>query len=103
MHSQFKTIDNLIEYHSTSEQTMFLCDLTGVSVNDRCFDSLQHWFDINDPFHTASRVMRESGGSFAGAIGDAYQCADSHNRWLLIQAFQDLFKRFMPTSVTDEV
>jgi len=102
MYSQFKTLENLIDYHLTSEQTMYLCDLTGLSVDDRGFDSLQHWFDINDPFHTASKTMREIGGSFAGAIGEAYQCADSRNRLILITAFKDLFVRFMPTSVTDE-
>jgi len=102
MYSQFKTLENLIDYHLTSEQTMFLCDLTGLSVDDRDFDSLQAWFDGIDPFYNSACTMRRSGGSFAGAIGDAYQCADSRNRVILVNAFQDLFKRFMPTSVTDE-
>jgi len=101
MYSQFKTLENLIDYHLTSEQTMFLCDLTGLSVDDRDFDSLQAWFDQNDPFYKSAWAMR-SGGSFAGHIADAYMVADSHNRLILINAFQDLFKRFMPTSVTEE-
>ena len=73
----------------------------GVSVNDRGFDSLQAWFDQNDPFYNSAWAMR-SGGSFAGHIADAYMVADSHNRVILVTAFRDLFKRFMPTSVTDE-
>jgi len=102
MYSQFKTLENLIDYHLTSEQTMFLCDLTGLSVDDRGFDSLQAWFDGIDLFYNSACAMQRFGGSFAGAIGEAYQCADSRNRLILITAFKDLFVRFMPTSVTDE-
>ena len=101
MYSKYKTLENLIAYHSTFETTIFLCDLTGISVNDHAFDPLQAWFDENDPFLSASKVMRESGGSFAGAIGEAYQCADRKNSLILEQAFRDLFIRFMP-SVTEE-
>ena len=99
--SDFKTLTNLIDYHSTSEPTIYLCDLTGLSVDDRDFEPLQKWFDENDPFLSASKAMRESGGSFASAIGDAYQCADRRNSLILEQAFKDLFIRFMP-SVTEE-
>ena len=81
---------------------MYLCDLTGLSVDDHAFEQLQTWFDENDPFLSASKTMRESGGSFASAIGDAYQCADRKNSLILEQAFADLFRRFM-TSITDEV
>jgi hypothetical protein len=101
-YSNFKTLTNLIDYHSTSEPTMYLCDLTGLSVDDHAFEQLQTWFDENDPFLSASKTMRESGGSFASAIGDAYQCADRKNSLILEQAFADLFRRFM-TSITDEV
>ena len=101
MYSKFKTLENLIAYHSTFETTIFLCDLTGLSVNDRAFDSLQAWFNENDPFFKASKAMRYQGGSFACAIGDAYQCADRKNKLILEQAFRDLFIRFMP-SVTEE-
>jgi len=100
MYSQFKTLENLIDYHLTSEPTIYLCDLTGLSVDDRGFDSLQAWFDQNDPFYNSAWAMR-SGGSFAGHIADAYMVADSRNRLILITAFKDLFVRFMP-SVTDE-
>ena len=100
LHSDFKTLDNLIGYHSTSEPTMYLCDITGLSVDDRAFEPLQTWFDHNDPFYDSAWKMR-SGGSFASHIADAYMSADSHNRRRLIDAFGDLFRRFMP-SVTDE-
>ena len=96
-----KTLDNLIEYHSTSEPTMYLCDISGLSVDDCAFEPLQTWFDHNDPFFKASKSMRESGGSFAGAIGDAYQCADRKNKLILEQTFKNLFISFMP-SVTEE-
>jgi hypothetical protein len=95
-----KTLGTLIEYHRTSEPTMYLCAITGLSVDDFDFEPLQVWFDRNDPFFKASRAM-DSGGSFAGFIGDAYMSADSHNRRRLIDAFGDLFRRFMP-SITDE-
>lgn len=99
MHTQFKTIDNLIDYHSTNETTIYLCDLTGLSVDDRGFDSLQYWFDNNDPFLLASNKMIDQGGHFAGSIGEAYLHADSKNSEKLRTAFKDLFVRFMPTSV----
>lgn len=41
----------------------------------------------------AARNMR-NGGSFAAAIGDAYQVADSRNKRRLVDAFGDLFDRF---------
>jgi hypothetical protein len=100
-YSNFKTLDNLIDYHSTSEPTMYLCDLTGLSVNDRDFDSLQAWFDHNDPFYYSALKMR-SGGSFASHISDAYMVADTQNRLKLIEAFNDLFRRFMSMSITEE-
>ena len=99
-YSDFKTLDNLIGYHSTSEPTMYLCAITGLSVDDRAFEPLQTWFDHNDPFYDSAWKMR-SGGSFASHIADAYMIADSHNRLKLIEGFTDLFRRFMP-SVTEE-
>ena len=96
-----KNLASLIEYHSTGEPTMYLCDITGLSVDDFDFEPLQVWFDRNDPFFKASKAMRESGGSFAGAIGDAYQCADRKNKLILEQNFKNLFISFMP-SVTEE-
>ena len=100
-YSDFKTLDNLIGYHSTSEPTMYLCDITGLSVDDRAFEPLQTWFDHNDPFYYSALKMR-SGGSFASHIADAYMVADSHNRRRLIDAFGDLFRRFMSKSITEE-
>ena len=41
MHNQYKTLANAIEYHKTTEQTIFLCDLTEMSVDDEGFDELQ--------------------------------------------------------------
>jgi len=94
---EFKTVENLFQYHLTSETTIFLCDLTGLSVDDRGFDSLQYWFDCNDPFLFASNKMIEQGGHFAGAIGEAYLHADSRNSQKLRTAFKDLFIRYSPT------
>ena len=101
-YSNFKTLDNLIDYHSTSEPTMYLCDLTGLSVDDHAFDSLQAWFDHNDPFYYSALKMRSGGGTFAGQIAGAYMVADTQNRLKLIEAFNDLFRRFMSMSITEE-
>lgn len=95
-----KTLECLIEYHSTGEPTMYLCDISGLSVDDCAFEPLQSWFDHNDPFYDSACKMK-SGGSFAGHIADAFMSADSHNRRRLIDAFGDLFRRFMH-SVTEE-
>ena len=98
-----KTLECLIEYHSTGEPTMYLCDISGLSVDDRAFEPLQTWFDHNDPFYYSALKMRSGGGTFAGQIAGAYMVADSHNRLKLIEAFYDLFRRFMTTqSITDE-
>jgi len=42
----------------------------------------------------AARYMIFRGGSFAGAIGDAYIHADGLNRPRLVTAFNDLFTRY---------
>ena len=102
LHSDFKTLDNLIGYHSTSEPTMYLRDITGLSVDDRAFEALQTWFDHNDPFYYSALKMRSGGGTFAGQIAGAYMVADSHNRLKLIEGFTDLFQRFMSKSITEE-
>ena len=80
---------------------MYLCDITGLSVDDRAFEALQTWFDHNDPFYYSALKMR-SGGSFASQIAGAYMVADSHNRLKLIEGFTDLFQRFMSKSITEE-
>jgi len=102
MYDEFKTIDNLIAFHSTSESIMWLCDVTGVSVNDSCFDALLNWFDKNDPFYWGAVNMRETGGHFASSIADAYFFADSDNKARLIEAFRGLFIRFAKQSMTEE-
>lgn len=51
----------------------------------------------------AARRMRDSGGSFAGAIADAYGAADSTNRATLLSAFGPLFARFAPAAVVQAV
>jgi hypothetical protein len=38
--------------------------------------------------------MERIGGGFAGRIGGAYICADSHNKERLKAAFPDLFTRY---------
>lgn len=44
--------------------------------------------------HRAALNMTRQGGSFAGAIGEAYLHADSNNGPRLVAAFPDLFKRY---------
>jgi hypothetical protein len=45
-----------------------------------------------DQADQAARILREGQlGGFAGAIGDAYACADASNRAKLVQAFPELF------------
>lgn len=48
---------------------------------------------VEDYYRRAARAMR-SGGSFAAAIGEAYQAADSHNGPRLVAAFPELFARY---------
>ena len=42
---EFKTQANLVAFRQSSESIIFLCDLTGVSVNDDDFEELLAWFD----------------------------------------------------------
>lgn len=42
----------------------------------------------------AAKFMSATGGSFAGAIGDAYIFADSVNRPRVLAAFPELFNRY---------
>ena len=48
----------------------------------------------DDEYLSASLLMERIGGGFAGRIGGAYICADSHNKERLKAAFPDLFTRF---------
>ena len=45
--------------------------------------------------YEAAWAMRD-GGSFAGAISDAYFAADKDNKARLLAAFGDLFEKFAP-------
>ena len=49
----------------------------------------------NSQLHVAAWAMRD-GGSFAGAISDAYFAADKDNKARLLAAFGDLFEKFAP-------
>ncbi len=44
---------------------------------------------------TAARMMIARGGSFAGHLGQAYLAADTDNTWRLLEAFPDLFTRYL--------
>jgi hypothetical protein len=48
----------------------------------------------DDEYLRASLLMERIGGGFAGRIGGAYICADSHNKERLKAAFPDLFTRY---------
>lgn len=47
--------------------------------------------------HDAAHEMEAIGGHFAACIAEAYFCADSHNKQLLLTAFGHLFERFIST------
>jgi hypothetical protein len=49
----------------------------------------------NDELHKAARKMEAQGGSFASRIAAAYFYADLSNRRKLLDAFGDLFERFI--------
>ena len=51
----------------------------------------------NDQLHKAARKMEQQGGSFASRIAAAYFYADLSNRRKLLEAFGDLFERFIET------
>lgn len=49
----------------------------------------------NTQLHRAAHKMHASGGHFASSIAQAYFYADLHNRRKLLDAFGDLFERFI--------
>jgi hypothetical protein len=49
----------------------------------------------NDQLHKAAQKMQERGGHFASRIAEAYFYADLSNRRKLLDAFGDLFERFI--------
>lgn len=44
---------------------------------------------------TASQLMRARGGGFASCLAEAYQVADQDNAWRILEAFPDLFTRYL--------
>jgi 3'-phosphoadenosine 5'-phosphosulfate sulfotransferase len=55
----------------------------------------------NTTLHKAAHRMQAEGGHFAGSIAQAYFCADLHNRRKLLDAFGDLFERFIGKEDTE--
>jgi hypothetical protein len=49
--------------------------------------------------HAAAHQMDKTGGGFASAIANAYFRADSTNKAILLDAFGDLFEKFIPEDV----
>ena len=50
-----------------------------------------------EQLHAAAHEMDRIGGGFASAIANAYFRADLHNRRKLLDAFGDLFEKFITT------
>ena len=55
----------------------------------------------NDQLHKAAQRMQERGGHFASRIAEAYFYADLSNRRKLLDAFGDLFERFIEKEDTN--
>lgn len=53
----------------------------------------------HDQIHDAAHEMYRIGGSFASRIAEAYFVADLSNRRKLLDAFGDLFERFIKEEV----
>jgi hypothetical protein len=49
--------------------------------------------------YAAAHEMRKIGGSFAAAIASAFFLADLGNQRILLDAFGDLFEKFIPKEV----
>lgn len=54
----------------------------------------------NEQLHAAAHKMHKTGGSFASRIAEAYFYADLGNQRKLLEAFGDLFERFIEEDVT---
>jgi len=52
-------------------------------------------WEIRPELKTAALRMIARGGSFAKHIGQAYLVADSDNTWRLLEAFPELFERYL--------
>ena len=46
--------------------------------------------------HEAAHSMQRTGGGFASRLADAYFYADSTNKAIMLDAFSDLFEKFIP-------
>lgn len=55
----------------------------------------------NTQLHNAAHAMHKTGGGFASRLAEAYFYADLHNRRKLLDAFGDLFERFVKEEVTN--
>lgn len=55
----------------------------------------------NDQLHKAAHAMHKTGGHFASRIAEAYFYADLSNRRKLLDAFGDLFERFIEKEDTN--
>lgn len=53
----------------------------------------------HDQLHAAAHAMHKTGGSFASRIAEAYFYADLSNRRKLLDAFGDLFEKFIKEEV----
>ena len=52
-------------------------------------------WSLRPELHAAAQLMIQRGGGFAGRLAEAYLVADSHNAWRLLDAFDDLFARYL--------
>ena len=50
-----------------------------------------------DQQHAAAIHMKKVGGGFASRLAEAYLYADGGNQYRIYRAFEDLFKRHLPT------
>ena len=57
-----------------------------------------HKYSQNE-LYAAAHEMRKIGGSFAAAIASAFFLADLGNQRILLDAFGDLFEKFIPKEV----
>lgn len=55
----------------------------------------------HDQLHDAAHEMKRTGGGFASRIAEAYFYADLSNRRKLLDAFGDLFVKFIKEEVTN--
>lgn len=52
-------------------------------------------WSLRPELHAAARLMIQRGGGFACRLAEAYLVADQDNAWRLLEAFDDLFARYL--------